>query len=257
MKLYLGARDPTWIGRSTVPLFVSLSRSRPMSHKSGERFPRRAALNGWALDSGGFTAVTRGGWKTSPEEYLESVYRLDDRCPGMEWAAQQDWMCEPQALAATGLTVEQHQRLTIENYIRLREIDNRELIVPTLQGWKEGDYVRCAEMYADAGVNLNECRLVCIGSICRRQASKEIEDIFVELSDLGLPLHGFGVKVHGLARYQGYLVSSDSMAWSVRARNAALHREPAPGSTCTHRSCVDCFTWAHEWHARMASRAGI
>jgi hypothetical protein len=30
-----------------------------------------------------------------------------------------DWMCEPQILAGTGLSVAEHQRLTLENFLHL------------------------------------------------------------------------------------------------------------------------------------------
>ena len=39
----------------------------------------------------------------------------------LEWAAPMDWMCEPAMLARTGLTVEDHQRRTVANFLELRE----------------------------------------------------------------------------------------------------------------------------------------
>lgn len=48
------------------------------------------AHHGWALDSGGFTQIGKGGWTMTPAEYLEQlVYDLERQVPGMEWAAPQ------------------------------------------------------------------------------------------------------------------------------------------------------------------------
>ena len=241
-ELYLGTHEPRWIGRSPAPLFVSLSRA--------DRFNRKAALGGWALDSGGFTQLQRGGWTMAPGEYIEQVYALADRCAGMRWAAPQDWMVEPSALAATGLSVDEHQRRTVDNYLELRQLDERKLIIPVLQGWAPGEHERCVELYAAAGVELGLEPLVGVGTICRRQATAEIEGIVTRLAAGGLALHGFGVKVTGLRRYASALVSCDSLAWSFRGRSAALHGEP-PLCGVVHRSCANCYRWAHLWHERI------
>lgn len=243
-ELYLGTHEPRWIGRSSAPLFVSLTRA--------DRFNRRAALGGWALDSGGFTQLQRGGWTMPAAEYLERVYALADRCAGMRWAAPQDWMCEPSALAATGLSVGEHQRRTVDNYAELAQLDERGLIIPVLQGWAPGEHERCAELYAAAGVNLAEAELVGVGTICRRQATAEIEGIVTRLAAGGLRLHGFGVKVTGLRRYAAALTSCDSLAWSFRGRSAGLHGE-APLCGGTHRSCANCYVWAHVWRERIVA----
>lgn len=246
MRLYLGTHEPSWIGRSPLPLFVSLERARRFARKI------RPAVNGWALDSGGFTRLHHGGWTTSADDYLAAVYRLADLRPGMEWAAPQDWMCEPSALEATGLTVEEHQRRTVANYLELRQIDTRSLVIPALQGWEPGEHERCLEMYFDAGVDLRDAGLVGVGSICRRQATSEIAGIVRSLAGEGLRLHGFGVKSSGLALYEQHLVSADSLAWSYRARKAKMHGE---GALCggTHAGCANCYEWAHEWHRRIVA----
>lgn len=247
-ELYLGTHEPSWLGRSPLPLFLSIERAR--------RFGRRAALNGWALDSGGYTRLHLGGWTTSPAEYLEAVYRLDDRCPGMRWAAPQDWMCEPSALAATGRTVDQHQRLTVDNFLELHAIDERRLIIPAVQGWAPGDHERCVDLYTDAGVDLRAFPLVGVGTICRRQDTSEIHGIVRALRSHGLRMHGFGVKSGGIERYGHLLTSADSLAWSYRARRAAGDGTP-PLCGGSHRSCANCYAWAHAWHARIADRIGV
>lgn len=249
MKLYLGTHEPYWIGRSTVPLFASLERMSPR-----DRFPHRPALGGWALDSGGFSRLQQGGWNMSPMAYLEKVYELADRCPGMEWAAPQDWMCEPGAINATGRTVAEHQILTVENYCWLREIDERRLIIPVLQGWEPGDHLHCRDLYLAWGVDLATEPLVGVGTICRRQATSEIHGIIRDLAAEGLALHGFGVKVRGLNLYGELLTSCDSLAWSYRARSHALHGGGKLCETGTHCRCNNCFEWAHMWHSRIVNR---
>jgi hypothetical protein len=120
-----------------------------------------------------------------------------------------------------------------------------------LQGWELDDYFTCADLYADAGVDLYAEPVVGVGSVCRRQATGEIGEIMRALVRDGLRLHGFGVKKEGVARYGRFLTSSDSMAWSYRARRDW----PMPG--CTHKSCANCSRYALRWRERTGSRRTI
>jgi hypothetical protein len=251
-EFLLGTHEPGWFGRSPVPLFVSMERR----HK----FPKKPRVHkpGWSLDSGGFTVVTnRGGWTQSPEQYLEAVYELADHIGGMRWAAPQDWMCEQVALDSTGKTVAEHQRLTVENFCQLHEIDERKLIIPALQGFAPGEHEQCILLYERAGVSLWD-HLVGVGTICRREATREIEGVIRSLSEFGLRLHGFGVKTSGLKRYGHLLTSADSLAWSFRARKAARHGEGPLGRGCVHDlkggACNNCFVWAHQWREQVVAR---
>lgn len=245
MRFYLGTHEPSWIGRSPLPLFVSLERRG--------RFGRRAANAGWALDSGGFTQTThRGGWTQPTEAFVDEVRQLAERVPGLEWSAPQDWMCEPAALHATGLTVDDHQARTVDNFLQLRAIAPDFPFIPVLQGWKPGEHEACAERYASAGVDLTLEPLVGVGTICRRQDTAEIAAIVRSLASAGYRLHGFGVKTGGLARYGHLLESADSLAWSYRAVKAARHGEGPLGDGCTHRACGNCYRFAHQWADRLA-----
>src|SRR5690242_3031627 len=96
-----------------------------------------------------------GGWTQSPRDYAAEwkVYRSE--IGRLQWIAPQDWMCEPIVLAKTGKTVEEHQRLTVENYLELRSIDPEMPFIPVLQGWHPEDYLRCVDMYHAAGVDLS------------------------------------------------------------------------------------------------------
>jgi hypothetical protein len=245
---YLGTHEVQWLesplftGARPVPLFISHRRLALRKTLPRSRTP-------WALDSGGFSELSMfGGWRTTPAEYLAAVQRYEKRIGGMEWAAPQDWMCEPVMLAKTGLSIEEHQRRTVANFVQLREADPYMPFVPVLQGWVLADYQRCARMYGEAGVNLADEPLVGLGSVCRRQATSEIGELVSHFAEQGLRLHGFGVKARGLAEYGRLLTSADSMAWSYDAR-----RSPALDGH-THKNCANCPEWALAWRTRMLAR---
>ncbi|MBQ1166512.1 hypothetical protein KBZ21_51845, partial [Streptomyces sp. A73] len=66
-------------------------------------------------------------------------------------------------------------------------------------------------MYTDAGIDLAAEPIVGLGSVCRRPATSEINEIVATLPSHGLRLHGFGVKTQGLSDYGPSLYSADSM----------------------------------------------
>lgn len=241
-RFYLGV-DAHLLGRLDVPLMVShrrLARRR--------RLPP-PALAPWVVDSGAFTELNlHGRHVTPPHEYAAAVRRYRDEVGRLAWAAPQDWMVEPFVLARTGYRVEDHQRMTVENLVHLRELAPDLPWLPVLQGWTLADYRRCARMYGYAGVDLTAEPLVGIGSVCRRQSSGAIEGIVVALAADGLALHGFGVKTEGLERYAGALASADSFAWSYQARRVA------PLDGCTHRNCNACPRYALAWRERVLAR---
>ncbi len=239
MRFYLGTHRPNWLGKTDVDLFVS---NRTL--KDRHNFPR--ALGQWALDSGGFSELSMfGRWETSPEQYVTDVRVYRDEIGGLQWAAPQDWMCEPQMVAKTALSVIQHQERTVANFVHLRSIAPDLPFIPVLQGWTLSDYEWCMELYTRAGVNLWKEPLIGLGSVCRRQATGEIDVIVERLGNYGLNLHGFGVKFAGLRLYGGIMRSSDSMAWSFRARRS----EPLTG--CTHKNCANCLRYALKWRATI------
>jgi len=224
------------------------------AEKAKNRWPDRTALQGWACDSGGFTHVARhGGWTRSAAEHADLVRWFADRSPGMDWAAPQDWMCEPFVLSKTGLTLAEHQHRTVDNLLLLREAAPEINWIPVLQGYEVRDYYSCWKMYEAAGVDLNAEPLVGVGSVCRRQNSNEIELLFYNLFMDGLRCHGFGVKLRGLDDYKQYLQSADSHAWSVAAQYA---RRPVCGST-THKTCSSCDVFAHAWYEDIRARCNL
>jgi len=240
---YLGAHQPHWLQRAGFPLFVShrqIARRRTL--------PRAACR--WALDSGGFTELAlHGRWTVPPEDYAAAVTRYARQVGGLDFAAPQDWMCEPFITGQTGLTVREHIARTVENYLILARLAPG-LIVPVVQGYLLEDYLSCCDLYASAGVDLAALPRVGLGSVCRRQSTAQIAVIVTELARRGLSLHGFGVKTGGLHLYGHLLTSADSMAWSYAARRA-----PAlPGCT-GHKNCANCLTYATWW--RRACSAGM
>lgn len=239
---YLGTHHPDWLALSKWPLFVS---HRRMAKRRG--LPRAACR--WALDSGGFTELKMfGRWQTTPRAYMAAAKRYRDEIGLLDWAAPQDWMCEPFMLARTGKSISQHQALTVQSYLELRALAPDLPFAPVLQGWTLADYHRCIDMYERGGVDLWACPIVGLGSVCRRQSTVEIGAIVDSLAGVGLMLHGFGVKMSGLSRYSACLVSADSMAWSYAARR----EDPLPGHA--HKNCANCREYAEGWRGRLLAK---
>lgn len=238
MRFYLGAHHPHWLRTAGVPLFVS---RRALGRIRGE-LPRASAP--WALDSGGFTELSmHGAWTLPASDYAAEARRFQDEIGRLEFAAPQDWMCEPSMLARTGKSVEEHQRLTIANYLELRSLAPEVPWIPVLQGWGCGDYFRHVDAYNAAGVSLNELPIVGIGTVCRRQGTTMAGAVIASLKAEGISLHAFGFKMRGLASSAESLASADSMAWSYSAR-----RNP-PIQGHTHLNCANCLEYALDWRA--------
>lgn len=242
---YVGTHHPHWLWNVDFPLFVS---HRRLTGRVLARMPR--AKVAWALDSGGFTELSMyGTWKTTPEAYAEAVTGYIAHLGRPDFAAPQDWMCEPIMLARTGLSVREHQERTVANYLLLRALAPAARFAPVLQGDDLPAYLRCYEIYRSAGIDLPSERVVGLGSVCRRQSTTEIATIVTALAETGIKLHGFGVKTGGLDRYGPLLASADSMAWSYRARRD----KPLPGCT-THINCANCPRYATRWRARVLAQ---
>lgn len=209
---YLGSHHATtrwW--ELGVPLFVSV---RVLGKRKG--LPRATAP--WALDSGGFTELSRPPhrWVTSESEYVAQVRRLV-AIGRLAWVAPQDWMCEPFIVAKTGLSVAEHQRRTVESFLSLRD-QLGPLVIPVLQGYGPREYDRCVELYQREGVDLEAETVVGVGSVCRRSGTLEAARLLRYIADHGLRLHGFGIKGDTYHACAEVLASADSMAWSYAAR---------------------------------------
>lgn len=241
MRFYLGTHSPNWLWQTPGPWMVSHTRLH-------QRRTFGRAVGPWVLDSGAFTELRRHGrFTVGAEEYAEAAARYAEQIGGLVWAAPQDWMCEPFMLQRTGLTVPEHQHRTVANYLELR---GQGPFIPVLQGWTLADYHRCADLYAQAGIDLAAEPVVGLGSVCRRQSSAEIAIVVGDLAQRGLQLHGFGVKTAGVRRLAADLASADSMAWSYDARRTW----PLPG--CTHRTCANCRRYALRWRDHLTQTLG-
>lgn len=245
VKFYLGTHHTNWLTRAKVPLFVSERRLRRL-----RSLPR--ATDPWCLDSGAFSELSlHGKFETPMREYADHIERYADEIGSLQWAAPQDWMCEPFMLKKTGLTIDEHQRRTVNSVIGLRSLTDAVRVIPVVQGWRIDDYLRHFELYENAGITLNKEAVVGLGSVCRRQGTPEIFRVAQVLWAAGLRLHGFGVKTLGLERFSQYLVSADSMAWSFHARRK---QEPF-FRTCTHKNCANCLDFALWWYGDVCTRA--
>lgn len=253
---YLGIHQPSWLATVPEPLFVS---HRRLADR--RTLPRRVGIGwkglisaSWALDSGGFSELSMfGEWRTTPAEYVAAVVRYDTEIGHLDWAAPQDWMCEPQILAKTRLTVAEHQNRTVANYLELcgrwaAASDEECPFMPVLQGWTFSDYHRHADAYQAAGVDLAEQHLVGLGSVCRRQGTGLVGRLVRSLSPW-LALHAFGVKTTGLGQYGAMVETADSMAWSAGGRRV-------PGCTPSHANEANCLRYALDWRTRVIGSIG-
>lgn len=243
MEFYLGSHEVSWLSTAGVPLFVS---HRRLAGRVA--LPRASAP--WCLDSGGFSELSLyGEWRTAAGEYFAAVQRYQREIGSLVWCAPQDWMCEPEVLRKTGLSIPEHQRRTVASVLELRDAGLP--VIPVLQGWTEGDYFDCIEAYERAGIDLAKEPVVGLGTICRRQQTMRAALIVRGLYNSGFKIHGFGFKITGLDSCAPYLTSADSLAWSLAARHAGKQRE------CEHKSCSSCQRFALEWRAQLLERFSV
>lgn len=260
LTVYLGTHRPYWLWKVPVPLFVSrrgLSKVKKLHRAVAPR----------ALDSGGFTELAKfGRWTITPKQYVEEVRRFSEHIGFLQWAAIQDFMCEPWVIngggkihaKGTGLSVEEHQLRTVQSFLELMSLAPDLPWRPVVQGWSNPEsYLRCVDLYGRYGVDLRRYPLVGVGSVCRLENTDVGAQIIHALWAYGLSLHGFGFKLGGLLRAHQWLVSSDSLAWSYGAMRRWIM---LPG--CRHgkkkfrkrlghdeyMNCANCERYALHWY---------
>ncbi|SCD55718.1 hypothetical protein GA0115250_113342 [Streptomyces sp. BvitLS-983] len=251
MRFYLTTHKRHWVRLTNKPLFLK------SEHFAVARtLPK--ALGPYAVDSGGFTELQRHGtWTRTPAQYVKDLRRIWEHVGPYDWAAPQDWMCEdliihggqagPLTFHGTGLSVAEHQRRTINNFLDLRSLAPDLRIIPVLQGRTVAEYEHCRRLYVDAGVDLEAEPTVGLGSVCRLQSTREGAAIVTAMAAHGLKLHGFGFKTLGIVKVGHLLASADSAAWSYHARR----RPPLPGHT--HKNCANCIDYAVAWRDRVVA----
>lgn len=243
---YLGTHQPHWLWKpEAAGIHFFVSRKRLCNRKSFGK-----ATTPWALDSGGFSELRKNGeWSVTETEYMLEVRRYSREIGNLNWAAPQDWMCEPHMLKNTGLTIEEHQNRTTASFLNLRERAPMLPWIPVLQGWEPQDYLRHVAQYETHGVDLRAQHTVGVGSVCRRQHTRKAHHLIEFIvSRTGLQnLHLFGFKTQGLQQVQDIVKSSDSMSWSFTAR----YDDPLPECVGTHKNCANCLRYARRWQQNL------
>lgn len=172
------------------------------------------------MDSGAFTEIsTHGRYRHTVSSYADEIRRWKTN-GNLLAAVAQDYMCEPFIIEKTGLSVPEHQRLTIERYDALLAEETGVYILPVLQGFAPEDYVAHLRMY---GKRLKPGMWVGVGSVCKRNGDPQsVAAVLLAIKEArpDLLLHGFGLKTTALAHplVRSLLETADSMAWSFHAR---------------------------------------
>lgn len=214
MRFFTGLHQPS-DARHFDGAFVSVNRLR------ARKAPMQ--VGDWIMDSGAFTEISRhGGYRHDVAEYAAEIRRWATNGSGrLLAAADQDFMCEPFIVKITGLSVAEHQRLTIERYDALSREDTAGVyVLPVLQGFEPADYVEHVRAYGD---RLKPGAWVGVGSVCKRNGTPDqVAAVLMAIKQVrpDLLLHGFGLKTTALAHpfVRSMLHSADSMAWSFAAR---------------------------------------
>lgn len=206
------------------------------------------------IDSGAFTELsTFGAYRHGVAEYAAELRRVAPLVPAIA-AVAQDFMCEPFIVKRTGLSVEAHQRLTIERFDALLREGVPMPIMPVLQGFDPSDYAAHLRAYGD---RLALGAWVGVGSVCKRNSSPdEVAEVLRWITDRrpDLRLHGFGVKKTALLHpgVRAMLWSADSMAWSFSARKQGRSAHDWREAERFRARVEDISGLAHEpWQPRL------
>jgi hypothetical protein len=251
LRLWIGGDVPAlWWG---LPVLVSYGRL-----VRAKSLPVAAAP--WVLDSRGFTEIMQyGRWTISVEQYAADVIRYAEQIGRLEWVAPQDWPAAAAALARTGLTEAEHQRLTIAAYEALVKLVGPHGIhvIPIVTGATLAGYLRHLAMWKAAGYDLTVMdTVVGVGALVKR-APAAAADIIRALHAAGLRrMHGLGVKGQVLALAGPLLESVDSAAWSDEMRREA--EESGDDGLCPHNLVKyerNCRVAAQQWARRQLALA--
>jgi hypothetical protein len=211
VKFYVGLHQPS-DAKHFERAFISVNRLRVRAKPLG--------AGAWIMDSGAFTELSiHGKYREDVGAYAAQIARWRHD-PTLKAVVAQDYMCEPFILAKTGLTVHEHQRLTIERYVGLCALVDHVYVMPVLQGYLIENYLDHIDQY---GNWLPIGAYVGVGSVCKRNADPTAIELILDAIKNKRPdlrLHGFGLKSTALGSklVRQLLHSADSMAWSFAAR---------------------------------------
>ena len=246
VSFYVGLHQPS-DAQHFDRAFISINRLR--SRKSP------FAVRHWVMDSGAFTELfNHGRYRHSVAEHAAEVRRWLN-VGHLDAVVAQDYMCERFILERTGLTVADHQRLTIERYDELvvELVDTDVHVMPVLQGFAPHEYVEHIAMYGD---RLTEGMWVGVGSVCKRQGDPAAIVAVLETIKGARPdllLHGFGVKLTAL-RHPGVremLHTADSMAWSFSARKQGRDGNDWREAAAFERKVLDATEQRQWWQPSL------
>lgn len=166
-------------GADNAIFSTAMSLGAPLLVSTGALYRKKEGLLSWpiqlwrgafSIDSGGFTAMLQGGYRWTPEAYVDWIATNgggDDDTSGMpfpfEWWAAMDYCCEPE-IAADREEVLARIEQTVETYGRCLSawlswsVDEGLTGVPepmpVLQGRRPDDYVDCAMKIANERTRL-------------------------------------------------------------------------------------------------------
>ncbi len=221
------------------------------------RLPR--SLYRIGIDSAGYTSLRKtGALSFTVEDYLRAVELHD-----ADYFFTIDYMCEPEVLKKTGLTVRDHQARTTANTMEI--IDKRKsyaitgTFAPVVQGWTVEDYLAHIDELKSAGA-LKYATMLGIGTLCCRTREDDILRIIHAIrAAVPMKLHGFGVKLTAL-QYRlacDALFSVDSHSWAKTGWRRAdeIRAQCAKASACKYKNCVNCATTIRVWMNRINEQA--
>lgn len=198
-------------------------------------------VNKWMLDSGAFTRIFAGKWHLSTRKYAALIKRWS-KCGKLLAAVSQDYMCESIILNKTGLTIADHQRLTILRYDNLLNLlgECDAYLMPVLQGYTPEEYISHIRQYGD---RLKPGAWVGVGSVCKRNGSPaQIERVLLAIKGErpDLKLHGFGLKRTSLQSNVVWdlLYSADSQAHSYNERAKKTGKSNCPVRAAEYASQI-------------------
>lgn len=213
-----------------MEFYVGLHQPSDVKHFSracvnwGRLADRKAPVGGDCkiiLDSRAFSELAGHRYYRHTVEDHAAMIRYCCGIADIQIAVAQDYMCEDFILQRTGLSVFDHQNMTITRYDELVAQDLPCPVMPVLQGYSAGEYLDHIEQYGD---RLKPSMWVGVGSVCKRNADPM--SVFMVLNAISfrrpdLRLHGFGLKQTALElpEIRELLHSADSAAWSFAARH--------------------------------------